>query len=129
MADRLLLDTNAASAGMRMDAAAVSVIVTAEAVYLPNVALGELYYGAFHTAAASTQFSRVLELEADSEVVNSDSSTAQLYGRLKADLRAKGRMIPDNDLWIAAIALQHGLTVMTRDAHFAQVSGLSMVGW
>ena len=38
-------------------------------------------------------------------------------------------MIPDNDLWIAAVALQHDLTVMTRDNHFAAVSGLATVGW
>ena len=109
--------------------AAVAVVAQADAVYLPSIALGELYYGAFHAAAASTQYARVRHLESDSEVVHPDSSTAETYGRLKADLRAKGRMIPDNDLWIAALAIQHGLTVMTQDAHFSEVSGLLTIGW
>ncbi len=129
LADRVLLDTNAASAGLRMDAAAVAVMDRAAAVYLPSVALGELYYGAFHATAASTQLARVQELEAESEVVNPDPTTAHIYGRIKADLRVRGRMIPDNDLWIAALALQHEMTVMTRDPHFAEVTGLSTVGW
>src|SRR5438128_178082 len=115
MADRLLLDTNAASAGMRLNPAAVAIMAVAEAIYLPSVALGELYYGAFHAAAAATQFARVQRLESEGDVVNPDSATAQIYGRIKAELRTKGQMIPDNDLWIAAVALQHGLTLMTRD--------------
>ena len=68
-------------------------------------------------------------LEAGGEVVNPDTTTAQIYGRIKADLRYNGQMIPDNDLWIAAVALQHGPTLMTRDNHFAAVSGLATVGW
>ena len=112
-----------------MNTDAVAVMAGVEAVYLPSIALGELYYGAFHAAAASIQRTRVQELEADSEVVSPDPATAQVYGRIKAELRARGRMIPDNDLWIAALALQHGLAVMTRDTHFAEVAGLATLGW
>jgi tRNA(fMet)-specific endonuclease VapC len=129
MADRLLLDTNAASAVMRMQPAAIELIADAEAVYLPCVALGELFYGALHAAAVPTQLARVQELESGSEVVSADSGSALIYGRIKADLRSKGRMIPDNDLWIAAIALQHGLTVVTQDAHFREIEEVDVAGW
>ena len=49
-----------------------------------------------------------------------DRTTAQHYGQLKADLRTLGRPLPENDIWIAALALQHNLVVVTRDAHFGQ---------
>jgi tRNA(fMet)-specific endonuclease VapC len=51
------------------------------------------------------------------------------YGQIKAELESKGRPIPDNDMWIAAIARQHNLTLVTRDAHFLQVADISKLSW
>jgi tRNA(fMet)-specific endonuclease VapC len=47
--------------------------------------------------------------------------TAQYYGKIKDGLRLKGRPIPENDIWVAAAAMQYGLPVATRDAHFDEV--------
>jgi tRNA(fMet)-specific endonuclease VapC len=58
-----------------------------------------------------------------------DAITAQHYGRIRNDLRAIGRPVPENDLWIAAIARQHGLTLVTRDQHFQHIVGLSLEMW
>ena len=55
-----------------------------------------------------------------------DTETARQYGRIKVELRRKGRPIPENDMWIAAVALQHGLTLATRDAHFDAIDGLTV---
>jgi len=44
-------------------------------------------------------------------------------------LRLKGRPIPENDIWIAAVALQHGLPLATRDDHFNEVDGLRVENW
>ena len=41
----------------------------------------------------------------------------------------KGRLIPENDIWIAAIALQHDLTSATRDEHFKEIEGVKVVIW
>lgn len=57
------------------------------------------------------------------------AETAEAYGRLKFQLRRKGRPIPENDLWIAALCVQHGRTLVTRDAHFAEVEGLATASW
>jgi tRNA(fMet)-specific endonuclease VapC len=129
MPSKLLLDTNAVSAVMRADAAAVEVLSEAEAVYLSTVTVGELYYGAFHAAVAAAQIPRVDEVVTANDVLSPDPATARLYGQIKANLRCKGRMIPDNDLWIAALAFQHNLTVMTLDKHFADIEGLSAIEW
>ena len=58
-----------------------------------------------------------------------DASTARFYGEIKNRLRAQARPIPENDVWIAAIALQHGLVLATRDEHFAAVDGLACERW
>jgi predicted nucleic acid-binding protein len=56
-------------------------------------------------------------------------ATALAYARLRAALRRSGRPIPANDAWIAALALQHRLPVLSRDEHFDVVAGLERKGW
>ncbi len=58
-----------------------------------------------------------------------DVETARYYGDIKNQLRLKGRPLPENDIWIAAVALQHNLTLVTRDAHFQEIENLQVVGW
>jgi tRNA(fMet)-specific endonuclease VapC len=58
-----------------------------------------------------------------------DRVTADLFSDIKHDLRTRGQMIPDNDIWIAATAIQYGLTLPSRDAHFAWVVGLAQEQW
>ena len=69
------------------------------------------------------------ELAGRSSVLVCDGETAKHYGEVKNLLRAKGRPLPENDLWVAAIALQHGLTLVTRDAHFNEIADLTVVAW
>jgi tRNA(fMet)-specific endonuclease VapC len=54
---------------------------------------------------------------------------ARQYGVIKNALRAKGRPIPENDIWIAAIAMQYHLTLVARDGHFQEVDGLVVGQW
>jgi len=51
------------------------------------------------------------------------------YGEIKSKLHRAGRPLPENDIWIAAIALQHDLTLATRDGHFAAIEGLRTILW
>ena len=53
----------------------------------------------------------------------------RVYGEIKTALRRLGRPLPENDIWIAAIAIQHGLTLVSRDAHFDHLVGLSLDRW
>lgn len=55
-----------------------------------------------------------------------DYKTAEVYGKTKASLAKKGKPIPDNDIWIAVIALQHDLELYTTDAHFREVDALQL---
>ena len=126
---RYLLDTNILIALLAAEPNVVERIRSAEAVFVPVIALGELYYGARHSARVSENVERVAQLAATAAVVLCDLATAALYGDVKARLRAKGTPIPENDLWIAALARQHRLTVASRDEHFDAVPGLDVERW
>ena len=91
--------------------------------------MGELYYGERKSGRAAANVQRVDELAAQNAVLNCDLETAQHYAIIREALRAKGRSLPENDLWIAALALQHNLILVSRDAHFDEIEGLNVVAW
>ena len=57
------------------------------------------------------------------------SETSRFYADIRHELRLAGQPIPENDLWIAALARQHGLTLLSNDAHFDHLSGLKRISW
>lgn len=126
MTGKLLLDSNAVIA---LFAGAVGVrdqLSQASELYVPAIVLGELYYGARKSGRVAANVSRVEQFAATSSVIDCTAETAKHYGIIKEGLRSRGRPIPENDIWIAALALQHGLTVLTRDEHFREVAGLAL---
>jgi tRNA(fMet)-specific endonuclease VapC len=125
----LMLDTNAASAVMRSVEEAEIVIGGYAEVLVPCVVVGELYYGAYHAPLRTPQLARVQSFVSQNRLVYIEHRTPEIYGRLLASLRSEGRLIPTNDMWIAALAIQHGLPLMTQDRHFDHVDGLAIVGW
>jgi tRNA(fMet)-specific endonuclease VapC len=98
-------------------------------IYLPSIAVGELYFGAYRSRRVSENVRRIREFVAGNTVISCDVATAEQYGQIKQALRAKGRPIPENDIWIAALALQYGLILATRDAHFREVPNLALEVW
>src|SRR5438067_7512235 len=116
-ANNLVLDTSVVVAGFRGAASATQVLGNTEFLYLPLVALGELFVGierAQNRAKAEQQLRKLLTLIA---ILYPDTETAAIYGQLKASLFSQGRPIPDNDIWIAASALQSGLRLAAQDFH------------
>jgi tRNA(fMet)-specific endonuclease VapC len=77
-----------------------------------------LCYGARRSGRVGANLARIDELVAGSTILVCDAETARQYGDVKNKLRLEGRPLPENDLWIAALALQHDLILVTRDAHF-----------
>jgi tRNA(fMet)-specific endonuclease VapC len=98
-------------------------------IFVSSTVLGELYYGARKSAHVAANLARIEQFAASVQVLNCDAATAQLYGNIRDGLRSKGRPIPENDIWIAAVALQHGLPLATRDEHFKEVDGLRVENW
>ncbi|HMD95789.1 MAG TPA: type II toxin-antitoxin system VapC family toxin [Terriglobia bacterium] len=129
MAGKFLLDTNFAIAILAGEGAALGFLNGSEPTFLSSIVLGELYYGARKSARTASNLAKVEELAAAFAVLNCDVSTARHYGKIRDLLRAKGRPIPNNDIWIAAHAQQYELTLVTRDEHFRAVEGIAVEGW
>jgi tRNA(fMet)-specific endonuclease VapC len=125
----LLLDTNIVIALFAQDGQVQQHLAQAAQVFVPSIVLGELYYGAQKSSRLVANVSRVEQFAARAAVLNCDSETASQYGIIKSVLRTKGRPIPENDIWIAAIAQQHQLTLISRDEHFNEVDGLALDTW
>lgn len=128
MSGRYLLDTTSVIALFRRDAAALDAVAGAE-LLLSSIVLGELYYGAEQSANRDENVRQIQRFARGVRVLPCDHGTGRMYARIKNDLRAKGRMIPQNDVWIAATAVQHELGLVARDQHFEEVAGLHTVSW
>jgi len=116
----LALDTNTYNDFMRGVPEVVELVEDAVEIYLPFIVLAELR-GAFLAGSKRRQNETMLELflkDQDVRVLHTDEETVRCYAEIYCELKTKGRMIPTNDLWIAAIVLQHGLTLCSRDSHF-----------
>ena len=108
----------------------------ANEVLIPSIVFGELYYGARKSGRVEENVRRVDELLAGSAALDCDAETARNYAIVKNDLRLKGKPIPENDIWITAlavqhnlIAVQHNLILVTRDSHFQEVQNLATESW
>lgn len=124
-----LLDTNAVIAIWAGEISLQVKLESASQVFVPSIALGELYSGARKSNRAQQNLARVDDLAASIPVLGCDAATAWQYGRIRDLLRVKGRPIPENDLWIASVAAQHGLTLITQDKHFTEVGGIQIESW
>lgn len=124
-----LLDTNIVIAMVANDAAVQEGIRNAGEVYLAAPVIGELYYGARKSGKTAENVETIDRLTQRFPRLDCDLETAQWYGIIRNRLQRKGRPIPNNDIWISAIAIQHDLVLVTRDSHFDEVDTLQVQRW
>jgi tRNA(fMet)-specific endonuclease VapC len=129
MSGRYLLDTSILIGLFAAELAVKEKLAQASEVFIPSIAVGELYYGAWKSQRRRENIALVDKLVAGSVVLGCNAETALCYGEVKNALRLKGRPIPEDDLGIAAIALEHDLVVATRDTHFGEIDNLKMEMW
>lgn len=123
-----LLDTNIVIAVLNKEAAVESQL-TGKTIYLGSIVLGELYYGARKSARSKENIAKIEAFIANYPILDCTRQTAEQYGLVKQALETKGSLIPENDMWIAALAKQHSFTLVTRDDHFKRVDGLLVAKW
>ena len=125
-----LLDTSVLILSLRGDAAIKARVASLSAGYVSSIVLGELYFGAYgsptRNAAALTD---IVAIMTTITALSLDAITAEIYGLIKQNLKAKGFQMPDNDLWIAATAIQYDITLAARDGHFNWIDGLKIEQW
>jgi tRNA(fMet)-specific endonuclease VapC len=117
---KIALDTNRYVDLCRGEPATVELVETSEVVVLPFVVLGELRAGFAHgrRQAENERILRRFLLKDGVEVLFADEQTTHHYASIYRQLRGQGTPIPTNDMWLAAVVLQHNLALHDRDAHF-----------
>jgi len=125
----LVLDTSVVIAALRGVPGIEARLDQMERLWLPLIALGELELGVELASNAGAQRAALDAFLSAVAVLPLTTETARQYARLRGALKRAGTPIPENDLWIAALAVEHGWPVATRDAHFARVPGLSVLDW
>lgn len=126
---RLALDTNRYTDLCRGETSVVETVELADEVWLPFIVLGELRAG-FAVGTHGPRNEAVLRrflMKRGVAVLYADEQTTHHYATVYRQLRKQGTPIPTNDMWIAALVLQHSLALYERDAHFDALPQLTRV--
>lgn len=117
---RLALDTNRYVDLCKGVTATVALLEQAELIAVPFVVLGELRAGFAHgrRPADNERILRRFLLTEGVRVLFADDQTTHHYATVFSQLRKQGTPIPTNDMWLAALVLQHNLVLHARDKHF-----------
>ena len=127
--NKFLLDTNIVSALLKGEVIIADNLDKAEAAYIPIIVVGELYYGASFSSQVEKNTADLKKVTSRYQLLSLDEETTAVYGNIKTALRKKGKPIPENDIWIAAIAIQNDIPLVTRDNHFKEIENLSLITW
>lgn len=126
---RLALDTNRYTDLCRAVEGVAETLELAERVYVPFIVVGELRAG-FAVGKRSAENERILSrflMKNGVELLLVDAQTTHYYAAVYRQLRSQGTPIPTNDMWIAALVLQHNLILYARDEHFDRLPQVSRV--
>jgi len=124
--DTCLLDTSIIILALKKNPLVGRKLDELREIFVPLTAVGELFYGAYKSPQLLKHLQETNAFLKKCTVLHPDVQTSELYGKTKAALERKGNRIPENDIWIAAIALQHHLPLYQNDKHFKDVDGLQL---
>ena len=124
MNGKCLLDTNIIISLFKNEKEIVEKIKSFARVFISVTVIGELFYGAFKSQQIEKNLENIAALLSGSDILKIDNNIAREYGEIKAILKKKGKPIPENDIWVAAAAKRHDLTLISKDAHFNEVDEL-----
>ena len=125
----MILDTNALSSLAGKDTRLVARLRNARRVVVTIISLGELTYGIWQSRSAADLEAWLKGFLMRAEVLTLDLRTIDQYAAVRTELRKAGTPIPANDCWIAALARQHRLPIVSRDEHFDKVGQVRRIAW
>jgi tRNA(fMet)-specific endonuclease VapC len=125
----LILDTNAVSALLAGDKELGEILADADRHHLPLPVIAEYQFGMLASRRRKRLESLFRRLEADSIVLYPDRETADWYASIRLELKKRGTPIPENDIWVAALARQFSLEVVSKDAHFDVIDRIKRRDW
>lgn len=125
----MIVDTNALSAAAEEDPALIAIFAAANQVAVPVIVLGEYRYGILQSRHHASYEKWLEDLLRDCIVLDVTDLTTQHYAEIRVELKRKGKPIPTNDIWIAALCRQHSLPLLSRDRHFDWIEKMKRVDW
>jgi predicted nucleic acid-binding protein len=125
----MIVDTNALSAFAEGNQGVRETIAAAPGPYLPVIVIGEYRFGLMTSRDRDRRMAWLEELMRHWIVLEISSATAASYAEIRCLLKRRSTPIPANDVWIAALARQHGLPVLTADSHLDAVPGVQRISW
>ncbi len=129
MSGKYLLDTNIIIALFAEERDILDKILTAKEIYIPAIALGEMYYRAYNSQRIQENVLKLKEFEIETNILTCNAQTAHIYGKIKSSLKKKGIKIPENDIWIASLTLENDVILVSRDKHFDNIDTLKLEKW
>jgi len=127
MSGKYIVDTNVITKLLRSDKRADELFEQADEIYIPSIVVGELYYGAYNSTRVQENLRLFSDFISQYGVLDINTSVAKMYGEIKSQLKKDGINIPENDLWIAALAKFHKYALITFDAHFERIDGIQVL--
>jgi predicted nucleic acid-binding protein len=125
----MILDTNALSAVLDGDPGIADIAASPGPFYLPAIVIGEYRFGLLSSKKRRRLESHIRQLVGKCKVLKVDQYTGEGYAQIRFELKQKGRPLPDNDIWIAALVRQHNLSLVSPDSHFDSVDGVRRISW
>ena len=125
----MILDTNALSAFVDGDAGVGAVLLRQPRAAIPVIVLGEFRYGIAESRHRAAYEAWLVSQLPHFDILAVTNETTIAYATLRVALKRSGRPIPANDAWIAALALQYRLPVLSRDQHFDVVPDIERRNW
>jgi tRNA(fMet)-specific endonuclease VapC len=125
----MILDTNALSAAADDDPGLSAVLARTDHMAIPVIVLGEYRHGIAQSRNRVSYENWLAGLLNDCMVLDIQEPTTHYYAEITLELKRKGKPIPTNDIWIAALCRQHSLPLLSRDRHFDLVAGTKRIAW
>lgn len=126
---KLAVDTNAVIAYRSATPEVCTLIDSTVSIFLPAIVLGELLDGANNSGKPEKNERDIILFANNSILMPIDETAAIRYAKVRYDLKKKGNPIPENDIWIAALCLEHNVPLLSNDGHFDKINGLEVINW
>ena len=122
-----ILDTNVITKMLNNDPIAIQMVKNVNKLYTSSIVAGELFFAAFNSSRQEINLDIFRKALSCMKIIPVDDAVCLSYAEIKFELKKKGKPIPDNDIWIAACALAHDLSLASFDKHFSEISRLKVL--
>ena len=126
MSGKIALDTDVAIKFLNGDETINNFLSKFNKIYMPVIVAGELIFGALNSKHAEQNLARHKKLIQRTHVLDITENTANIYAKTRINLKKKGKPIPENDLWIASLCIEHNIPLTSNDLHFEYIDHLKL---